>query len=278
MQIIATAQSFDNFPMWVLFISVAWVIVSIARFKLHPFLAMMSGAILVGLLSGPLPEPTVENKGLFHNRVDLQETDASFSNFSLAVKWSLLGFGNTAGGIGLIIALAAIVGTCMMKSGAAERVVRHLLSIFGEKRAGLVLLLSGFLLSIPVFFDTVFSCLSHWPGPWQFVRVRYLYFVMAMAGAGAITHSMVPPTPGPLMIAEFLKIELGYALIAGLLASLPLAVLVLWMAGWFEKKYAYPMREVGGISSRDLEDTLAKDIKDLPPYFFPIYRLFFLLS
>ena len=77
MQIIATAQSFDNFPMWVLFISVAWVIVSIARFKLHPFLAMMSGAILVGLLSGPLPEPTVENKGLFHNRVDLEETDTS---------------------------------------------------------------------------------------------------------------------------------------------------------------------------------------------------------
>ena len=265
---LATAQSFDNFPMWVLFISVAWVIVSIARFKLHPFLAMMSGAILVGLLSGPLPEPTVENKGLFHNRVDLEETDTSFSNLSLAVKWSLLGFGNTAGGIGLIIALAAIVGTCMMKSGAAERVVRHLLSIFGEKRAGLVLLLSGFLLSIPVFFDTVFFLLIPLARAMA-IRAgeRYLYFVMAMAGAGAITHSMVPPTPGPLMIAEFLKIELGYALIAGLLASLPLAVLVLWMAGWFEKKYAYPMREVGGISSRDLEDTLAKDIKDLPPLF-----------
>ena len=94
---------------------------------------------------------------------------------------------------------------------------------------------------------------------------KYLYFVMAMAGAGAITHSMVPPTPGPLMIAEFLKIELGYALMAGLVASLPLALLVLWMAGLFEKKYKYPMREVGGISSRDLEDTLAKDSKELPP-------------
>ena len=96
---------------------------------------------------------------------------------------------------------------------------------------------------------------------------RYLYFVMAMAGAGAITHSMVPPTPGPLMIAEFLQIELGYALIAGLIASLPLAVLVLWMAGWFERKYAYPMREVGGINSHDLKETLAKDTKYLPPLF-----------
>ena len=281
-EILATAQSPDNFPMWILFLSVGWVILSIARFKFHPFLAMMSGAILVGLLSGPLPEPTIENKGLFHNRVDLQETDSSYSNLSLAVKWSLLGFGNTAGGIGLIIALAAIVGTCMMKSGAAERVVRHLLSIFGEKRAGLVLLLSGFLLSIPVFFDTVFFLLIPLARAMAMrAGARYLYFVIAMAGAGAITHSMVPPTPGPLMIAEFLKIELGYALIAGLFASLPLAVVVLWMAGWFEKKYDFPMREVGGISTEDLESILAKDDLELPPLFLsylPILLPVFLIS
>ena len=266
MTTLASSQSLDSFPIWVLFLSVVWIIFSIARLKLHPFLAMMSGAILVGLLSGPLPEPTIENKGLFHNRVDLQNSDNSYSNLSHAVKWSLLGFGNTAGGIGLIIALAAIVGTCMMKSGAAERIVRHLLSVFGEKRAGIVLLVSGFLLSIPVFFDTVFFLLIPLARAMA-IRAgkKYLYFVMAMAGAGAITHSMVPPTPGPLMIAEFLKIELGYALMAGLIASLPLALLVLWIAGLFEKKYEYPMREVGGISSRDLEVTLAKDSKDLPP-------------
>ena len=110
-------------------------------------------------LSGPLPELSVENKGLFHNRVDLPDSEGSPANHVLAVKWTLMGFGNTAGGIGLIIALAAIIGTCMMRSGAAERVVRHLLSVFGEKRAGLVLLISGFLLSIPVFFDTVFFLL-----------------------------------------------------------------------------------------------------------------------
>ena len=107
------------------------------------------------------------------------------------------------------------------------------------------------------------------------VGERYLYFVMAMAGAGAITHSMVPPTPGPLMIAEFLQIELGYALVAGLLGEPAIAVLVLWMAGWFEDKYAYPMREVGGISSRDLEDTLAKISMNYRPYFFPISQSYF---
>ena len=77
--------------MWVLFISVAWVIVSIARLKVHPFLAMMSGAILVGLLSGPLPEPTVENKGLFHNRVDLQDSILVFQ-FIASCKMESFGF------------------------------------------------------------------------------------------------------------------------------------------------------------------------------------------
>ena len=96
----------------------------------------------------------------------------------------------------------------------------------------MVLLLSGFLLSIPVFFDTVFFLLIPLARAMSIrAGARYLYFVMAMAGAGAITHSMVPPTPGPLMIAEFLQIELGYALIAGLIASLPWLFLC---CGWLD--------------------------------------------
>ena len=130
-------------PLLVLLVSVAWVVFSIAKLKFHPFLALMSAAIFVGLLSDPLPELSVENKGLFHNRVDLPDPENTPANHVLAIKWTLMGFGNTAGGIGLIIALAAIIGTCMMRSGAAERVVRHLLAVFGEKRAGLVLLISG---------------------------------------------------------------------------------------------------------------------------------------
>ena len=270
-EVFAVSTSMNDWPMWTLLISAAWVILAISKLKIHPFLALMSAAILVGLLSGPLPETSAENKGLFHDRVEIADSGSKEINLTHAVKWSLLGFGNTAGGIGLLIALAAIVGTCMMQSGAAEKIVRCLLSAFGEKNAGFVLLASGFILSIPVFFDTVFFLLIPLARAMS-IRLggRYLYFVMAIAGAGAITHSMVPPTPGPLLIAELLKIDLGIAMIAGLIASLPIAVLVLWVSGYFDRKFAFPMREVAGINKKELTQTMNKKDEDLPSLFLSI--------
>src|SRR5690606_26590707 len=66
------------------------------------------------------------------------------------------GFGRTCVGIGILIAMAAIVGECMFRSGAADSIVRSTLRLLGEKRAPMAFLSSGFLLGIPVFFDTVF--------------------------------------------------------------------------------------------------------------------------
>jgi gluconate:H+ symporter, GntP family len=270
----------SHWPLFVLILSIAWVVFGITKLKLHPFLTLMCASIMVGLLSCPLPEISVENKGLFHSRVDLPPSVQI--DYVLAVKWSLLGFGNTAGGIGLIIALAAIIGACMMKSGAADRIVRFLLSIFGIKYAGFVLLLSGFLLSIPVFFDTVFFLLIPLARAMA-VRAggKYLFFVMAMAGAGAITHSMVLPTPGPLMIADGLGLDMGQALIAGLVASILPACLVLFMAKWFDKRFDFPLREVAGCTEKSLEVIVKKPDEELPSIFLSILPIFlpvFLIS
>ena len=137
-----------------------------------------------------------------------------------------------------------------------------------------------FLLSIPVFFDTVFFLLIPLARAMSFrAGGRYLYFVMAMAGAGAITHSMVPPTPGPLAIAEILSIDIGVALPVGLLASIPLALIVLWVSGWLDQKYKVPMRPVAGVGKEDLQSVLDKDLKDLPPLvqsYLPVLLLSFL--
>jgi gluconate:H+ symporter, GntP family len=182
-----------------------------------------------------------------------------------AFNWTLLGFGDLVGGLGLIIALAAIVGTCMMGSGAADRVVRSLMNAFGERRAGLVLLLSGFLLSIPVFFDTVFFLLIPLARALALRTGKsYTLYVIAMAGAGAITHSMVPPTPGPLMIADGLDLDLGVAMMAGLVASILPALLVLKMAKRFDSKYNIPMRESPGSSTMELQRIVNKKDDELP--------------
>jgi GntP family gluconate:H+ symporter len=185
-----------------------------------------------------------------------------------ALNWSLRGFGDTAGGIGLVVALAAIIGTCMMGSGAADKIVRALLAAFGEARAGLVLLSSGFLLSIPVFFDTVFFLLIPLARALSLrTGKHYTLYVLAMAGAGAITHSMVPPTPGPLMIADGLCIDLGIAMMAGLVASILPAWLVLSMSKAFDKKFDIPMRDAVGESHKELESIVDKKDSELPGLF-----------
>ena len=247
------AESMSYWPLGILLISVAFILVSIIKLKLHPFLALTFAAILTGLLTGDLPGMTHENVGLFKDRVELKETpDDTGNDLLLAVKWSFLGFGNTAGGIGFIVALAAIIGVCMLGSGAADRVVRWLLSVFGEDRAGIVLLLSGFLLSIPVFFDTVFFLLIPLARALSLRTGKsYTLFVMAMAGAGAITHSMVPPTPGPLMIADGVKWDLGVAMMAGLAASIWPAWLVLYLARKFDEKIrSANARSIGSFHQR----------------------------
>ncbi len=153
----------------------------------------------------------------------------------------------------------------MMLSGAADRVVRSLMNAFGEKRAGLVLLLSGFFLSIPVFFDTVFFLLIPLARALALrTGKHYTFYVMAMAGAGAITHSLVPPTPGPLFIAKELDIELGFAMMFGLVASILPAYLVLKMASWFDRKYNLPMREASGASNEQLKQIVEKKDEELP--------------
>ncbi len=343
---LASSSTIDNWPIFVLLISVAWVVFGITKLKLHPFLSLMTGAILVGWMTPSLPEPTDVNKGLFQSRVALAEVfvleennqteeleilyrgeklsreetsaklgqlsekhgskltlsfrvvgsknlgsphlqeilseaenlnaskvtfeayekNAPSSNETLkAIKWTLLGFGDLVGGLGLLIAMAAIIGTCMMLSGAADRVVRSLMNAFGEKRAGLVLLLSGFFLSIPVFFDTVFFLLIPLARALALrTGKHYTFYVMAMAGAGAITHSLVPPTPGPLFIAKELDIELGFAMMFGLVASILPAYLVLKMASWFDRKYNLPMREASGASNEQLKQIVEKKDEELP--------------
>jgi GntP family gluconate:H+ symporter len=156
-------------------------------------------------------------------------------------------FGSTAGGIGIVIALAVVIGKCMMDSGAADRIVRGFLALLGEKRSPWALMCSGFVLSVPVFFDTVFYLLV--PLARSMHRrtgKHFIKYCMAIAAGGVITHSLVPPTPGPLMMAEQLGIDLGVMILAGAVVALPTTFVGMAFAGWIDRKLDIPMRPLAG--------------------------------
>ena len=127
-------------PLIILLVGVVAVIGMIIVLRLNAFIALIAAALLVSLLSALMG---VGPPG------GLAETVSRVAE----------AFGTTCGKIGIVIALAAVIGKCLMDSGAADRIVRSFLQVLGEKRASVALMGSGFVLSIPVFFDTVFYLL-----------------------------------------------------------------------------------------------------------------------
>ncbi len=166
---------------------------------------------------------------------------------SNAIKRVASAFGGACGGIGIVIALAAVIGTCMMDSGAADRVVRSFMNLLGEKRSPWALMGSGYVLAVPVFFDTVFYLLV--PLARSFYRRTgkgYLKCILAITAGGAITHTLVPPTPGPLAMAISLGIDMGTMILVGAMVAIPAAIAGIFAAGWMDRKYDIPMREIPG--------------------------------
>ena len=201
-------------------------------------MALILSAIIVGLVSTELP-------GDQHHVVK-------------AVEIPMFEFGNVAGKIAWVIALAAIIGTAMMQSGAAQKIVDWLISSLGERRASIALLISGFVLSIPVFFDTVFFLLIPLAIALAVNTGRnYVLYVMAIGGGAAITHSLVPPTPGPLIMAETLNIDLGLTILAGLGFGIVPATAVLVASKKLNARYNIPVRvEIENILEDQIQPTL----------------------
>lgn len=215
-------------PFWpfaVLFLAMAAVVLMISVLRLHAFLALMLSAIFVGLVSGTLP--AIDN----------------VPHVVRAVEIPMQEFGNIAGKIAWVIALAAIIGAAMMESGAAERIVNWLIQTLGENKAALALLLSGFILSIPVFFDTVFFLLIPLAVALALKTGKnYVLYVITLGGGAGIAHSLVPPTPGPLIMAETLQLDVGLTILAGLSASILPAIGVLAIGKWMNHRLDIPVR------------------------------------
>jgi gluconate:H+ symporter, GntP family len=239
-------------PLVILTVGIAIVIGMIVVLRVNAFLALITAAMVVSLLApGDLSE-----------KISRVATE----------------FGTTAGKIGVVIAMAAIIGKCLIDSGAADRVVRLFVGLLGEKRCAISLMSSGFVLSVPVFFDTVFYLLLPLARSMHRRTGRsYLLLILAMGAGASITHSLVPPTPGPLIIAGTLGIDLGMMILVGLLCAIPTAIVILFFVGWLAKRIDIPMRPLEG-TGPEPEPLPDEQLPGLLPSVLPIILPVLLIS
>jgi len=242
-------------PLLILLVGMTTILAGILGLRLNAFLALITAAIVVSLLAPGEP----------------------------AVKIARVaeGFGRTAGSIGVVIALAAIAGKAMMESGAADRIVTAFLALLGMQRGATALCATGYVLSIPVFFDTVFYLLVPLARS-MYARTNrnYLKYIMAIAGGAAATHTLVPPTPGPLAVAGTLGVDLGTMVLVGLVVALPAAGVGLLFAGWVDRRMPVVPRTPAAPALRgsDAEPAATQPFPGLVPSLLPIILPVLLIS
>lgn len=246
-------------PLILLGVGLAAVLGGILLLRLHPFLALILAAMLVAVLT---PESGIRSYAEAKKLSDKETESIVQQTIGKRVATAL---GGTATKVGILIALAAIIGQCMLESGAADRIVRGFVGGFGEARAGLAFALAGFLLGIPVFFDTVFylmiplaKCMALRTGK------NYCLYILAVIAGGSISHSLVPPTPGPLLVAGELGVAMGDMIITGILVGGCASTAGYLYAKWFNRTFDLPVRETTPGQLEDLKALADKDVKDLP--------------
>ena len=244
-------------PLGCLILGVALILFLILYMRFHAFLAMIIAAIVVAFVSDRIP---------MHRAIPL-----------VAER-----FGVMMGQLGILLILAAIIGKCLMDSGAAERIVRAFTRVFGKEREHHSLFASSFVLGIPVFFDTVFYLLAPLARAVYARRKRdYILIVCAVAAGGALTHGLIPPTPGPLAVAEQLEISIVVTILVGLLVSIVPAVAGgVFFARWINKRMTVTPKDALGVSQQELEIVTQKDDRELPnllvsllPFVLPVVLL-----
>jgi gluconate:H+ symporter, GntP family len=231
-------------PLISLLLGMAIVVGGILALRLHAFLALLCGAVVVAVVA----------------------PQTSGSDSSVAARIAD-GFGNTCGKIGILIALAAIIGQALLDSGAAERIVGAIRHTLGDRRTPLALAVSGFVIGIPVYFDTVFYLLLPIARTLaRQTRANYLLYILSIIVGGTMAHSLVPPTPGPLLVAAELNVPLGLMIVAGIAVGLVCAVSGYLYALWANRRWVVPLRDTDtDVTNKSVRFEQQADVRRLPP-------------
>ena len=162
--------------------------------------------------------------------------------------------------------MAAIIGKAMLDSGAAEKIIRTMLKITGEKKAPLGFVLSSFFLTIPVFVDTVIFLMMPLAKAMG-MRLGKNYLLLALsviAGAVMANSYLVPPSPGPLFLVGAMNVPIGLMMVCGTLLGLCTITVGYFMAVFLNKKYDIPLRDSPDARLEDIAIIANKNDKELP--------------
>lgn len=184
---------------WTL-LAIAFLIVMISTFKWNPFVTLLISSFGLALLAGMKPADSVTSitKGL----------------------------GGTLGTIAIVIGLGTMLGKMMAESGGAERIATTLIDKFGDRKVHWAMLIVGFLVGIPVFFEVGVILLI----PIAFIVARKTKMPMLQIGipmlAGlSVVHGLVPPHPAPMIAIEAYGANLGKTILYSILIGIPVAIL-----------------------------------------------------
>jgi GntP family gluconate:H+ symporter len=248
--------SFVTSPYWpfaALAVSVLFIIVAISYWRMHAFVALLLASLVAGMLTYKETWEVVGKDG----------KAVAYSHWVGVIEHIAKGLGDTARDIAISIALASIIGMCLMESGAADKVVRRFLGVFGQKRAGWALLWSTYILSIPIFFDTMFMLMVPLA---KALRIRtgkdYMLYVLCVCCGGVITHSLTIPHPGPLAMVDSLKLDTGVSLAAGLVGGLIPAIVGYFVCSFLNARIEVPIRDPSLNT-----DQVEKPESELPSFF-----------
>lgn len=172
-------------------IGLALLLLLIIKFKVQAMISILIGAITIGLAAG-MP----------------------FENIVLAVND---GIGNTLKGIALLVGLGSMFGAILEASGGAQAIALKLVNRYGDKKAAWALGITGLVIAMPVFFDAGLIILI----PLAFSLAKRtkrstLFYVIPLLAGLAVGHAFIPPTPGPILVATMLNVQLGWVILVGI--------------------------------------------------------------
>ena len=253
-------SSFITDPLFILAIGIIVVVGGIIGLKLHPFLALLLGALVVAIMT---PTIIIERDALAKGATAAAARQLSGRSIGERIAHE---FGNTCGKLGILIAMAAIIGKCMLESGAAEKIVRSLLKLTGIDKAPIAFLGGSFFIGIPVFFDTVlFLMIPLAKAMTMRIGKNYLLFVLAIMAGASMANSLVPPAPGPLFLVSEMHLPIGMMMVGGFLLGLVTISAGYLFARYANRKMPIPLRDSLDARLEDIKSVSLKEDTQLPP-------------